>query len=154
MSTQIQRDAAGLARRLASLTYELLLLAAVLLAGCLPAVMLAERYAPPAPRAMLQGWVVFLCGFYFIWQWLNGGQTLPMKTWRIRLVAAGGEPLGLRRALRRYVLAWIGTAACGIGFWWALFDRDGQFLHDRLSGTRIVRVPAATGATGAPAAAS
>jgi hypothetical protein len=27
----------------------------------------------------------------------------------------------------------------GGGFWWALFDRDGQFLHDRLAGTRIVK---------------
>jgi uncharacterized RDD family membrane protein YckC len=26
----------------------------------------------------------------------------------------------------------------GIGILWALFDRDGQFLHDRIADTRIV----------------
>jgi uncharacterized RDD family membrane protein YckC len=26
----------------------------------------------------------------------------------------------------------------GAGLLWALFDRDGQFLHDRLAGTRLV----------------
>jgi uncharacterized RDD family membrane protein YckC len=25
----------------------------------------------------------------------------------------------------------------GVGFLWALFDRDRQFLHDRIAGTRI-----------------
>jgi hypothetical protein len=29
--------------------------------------------------------------------------------------------------------------AAGAGFLWALVDQDGLFLHDRLSGTRIVK---------------
>jgi uncharacterized RDD family membrane protein YckC len=28
-----------------------------------------------------------------------------------------------------------------ISFIWAFFDRDRQFLHDRLAGTRLVSVP-------------
>ena len=35
----------------------------------------------------------------------------------------------------------LGLALAGAGFWWALFDRDRQFLHDRLARTRLVRVP-------------
>jgi len=42
------------------------------------------------------------------------------------------------RALHRYVLATLGLFALGLGFLWALVDRDRQFLHDRLAGTAIV----------------
>jgi len=32
----------------------------------------------------------------------------------------------------------------GAGLLWALIDKDKQFLHDRLAGTRIVLLPAST----------
>jgi uncharacterized RDD family membrane protein YckC len=41
----------------------------------------------------------------------------------------------------RFFLALLGLLLAGAGFWWALVDRDRQFLHDRLAGTRLVRVP-------------
>ena len=61
-----------------------------------------------------------------------------MKTWRIRVEAADGGPVRPGQAARRYLFAWAGAAALGIGFLWALLDRDGQYLHDRLAGTRLV----------------
>jgi uncharacterized RDD family membrane protein YckC len=35
----------------------------------------------------------------------------------------------------------VAVGALGVGLWWALFDRDRQFLHDRLAGTRIILLP-------------
>ena len=115
-------------------------------------------------RYALQAYLVALYAAYFLWCWLRGGQTLAMKTWRVRLVAPGcaGVPPG--RALLRFVYAgvlagtflvalaaafayrnpWLALAAfavAGIGLGWALFDSDRQFLHDRLAGTRLVLVP-------------
>jgi len=69
------------------------------------------------------------------------GQTLAMKTWGLRLRRADGEPLTLPVAIGRYVLAVAGLLCMGVGFLWALVDRDRQFLHDRLMGTRILRAP-------------
>jgi hypothetical protein len=37
-------------------------------------------------------------------------------------------------------LAFLTLAVSGIGLGWALFDRDRQFLYDRLAGTRLVLV--------------
>jgi uncharacterized RDD family membrane protein YckC len=54
------------------------------------------------------------------------------------IVARDGGPLGVRQAIYRYILALGGTLLAGAGFLWALADREGQFLHDRLAGTRIV----------------
>jgi len=40
--------------------------------------------------------------------------------------------------VHRFLLALLGTLAVGLGFAWAFFDRDRQFLHDRLAGTALV----------------
>ena len=89
-------------------------------------------------RHVLQLWVVAVCGAYFVWFWSRGGQTLPMKTWRIRVVRLDGAALDRALALNRYLLALLGLLAAGLGFAWALVDRDRQFLHDRLAGTALV----------------
>lgn len=140
MSTRhgIAPKAAGVKRRLLSLLYESLLLAAVLLAGALPMVMLASGWEHTAARAALQIWLLALCAGFYVWQWTGAGQTLPMKTWKMRLVSNDGSAVSARRALLRYAGALLSTATLGLGFAWALVDRDRQFLHDRLAGTRLV----------------
>jgi uncharacterized RDD family membrane protein YckC len=77
---------------------------------------------------------------YFVGQWTHGGQTLAMKTWHLRLVTRRGAAITLRQAALRYLIALVGLACLGAGFLWALFDRDRSFLHDRMVGTRIVRI--------------
>ena len=42
------------------------------------------------------------------------------------------------QALLRMTVATIGYLVLGITILWAIFDRDRQFLHDRLAGTRLV----------------
>jgi uncharacterized RDD family membrane protein YckC len=137
-STVTNTTVATLKRRLISLIYESLILAAVLLAGALPAVMLTRTWEQAAARATLQAWLIILCGCFYVWQWAGAGQTLPMKTWKLRLTAQDGSPVSTTRALLRYVAALASTATLGLGFLWALVDRDGQFLHDRLAGTKLV----------------
>lgn len=131
------RDA-PLSRRLPSLVYETLLLAAVLMAGSFLFLLAAQGADRTVVRPVFQLFLVALAGLYFGWQWVRRGQTLPMKTWRLRLVTREGGALTAGRALLRYALAIAGAAACGAGFLWALADRDRRFLHDRLAGTRII----------------
>jgi uncharacterized RDD family membrane protein YckC len=90
-------------------------------------------------RHLFQLYLVFVIGLYFVWCWLRGGQTLPMKTWRLKVVRADGTALSPARAAARYVLCCASLGTAGAGFAWALVDSDRQFLHDRLAGTRIVR---------------
>lgn len=127
----------GLARRFACATYELLILAALVFVATFPFLALAGDSTGGFRRHLLQAYVVAVVGAYLVGFWTRGGQTLAMKTWRIRLESAQGGPVGAARAVRRYLLALLGGAALGIGFLWALLDRDGQFLHDRLAGTRL-----------------
>ena len=129
---------AGLLRRLASLCYEILLLAAILLVGGAIFLVLSDGLDSLLARPLLQVYLLALTATYFVYCWTHGGQTLPMRTWRIRLVAASGHAVSLGMGVRRYLYALIGCAACGLGYAWALVDPDRQFLHDRLAGTRIV----------------
>lgn len=131
----------GIRRRLACMFYEAFLLVGVLgFAFVLPHLLLgmARRAAVHGVWLWLHLFVVLLA--YFGWLWKHGGQTLAMKTWKIRLVPAGGGRLAWRHVVLRYVLAWPSLLACGVGILWALVDRDRQFLHDRLAGTRLIGV--------------
>jgi len=129
---------ASLGRRGLCLGYEALLLLAVLFVGALPFVLVAGAADRMAARPLFQLYLVALTAVYFVWQWRHGGQTLAMKTWRIRVVTREGAPLDWARAAQRYLFALTGTLLAGGGFLWALADRDDLFLHDRLAGTRIV----------------
>lgn len=141
MSAPAGLPAPALLRRLASALYDLLLVAALVLAATFPFLAVIGDATAGWRRLALQLWVFAVCGAYFAWFWSRGGQTLAMKTWHIRLVRSDGAAVGIGRALHRYVLACLGLAAAGAGFAWALFDRDGQYLHDRLAGTALVDAP-------------
>ena len=85
---------------------------------------------------------------------VDGRRTLPMKTWRLRLVRANGGAVPPKVALLRYLAAWIGPALavaayavlarygsartrCGssrFNFLWAFVDPERQFLHDGFAG--------------------
>ena len=130
--------APGLPRRLASALYDLLLLTALVLVATFPFIAVVGDSTQGWRRHLLQAYVVLIAGAYFVGFWTRGGQTLAMKTWRIRVVRADGGLLTRARAVHRYVLSLLSFFAVGLGFAWALFDRDRQFLHDRLAGTAIV----------------
>jgi uncharacterized RDD family membrane protein YckC len=152
-------------RRFAALVYEALLLVAIVFAVnfvMLPLVTpqrKGEILLPALPERAALFCVLFavLAG-YFVWCWSNGRRTLAMKTWRLRLVRESGDIVTPKTALMRYLAAWIGPVLAiaayaalsrvnlgahaawlvAFNFLWAFVDRDRQFLHDRIAGTRIV----------------
>ena len=130
--------------RIAAMIYESLLVTAVVFVASFIIIPVVGEMHAPWQRHLFQVYIVGVLFAYFSAFWLRSGQTLAMKTWRIRLVNPNGAPLTLRQAALRFLLALSGLLLGGIGFWWALVDRDQQFLHDRIVGTRLVRVPRKT----------
>jgi uncharacterized RDD family membrane protein YckC len=153
--------APGLARRLACLVYEGVLLFGVLASGAYLYAMLTQQRHALQGHAGLQTFLFLLLGVYFVVFWSRGGQTLAMKTWRIRLVDRFGGPVSQARALARYLLSWIWflpalaaahvlglrhalplAAALGVGvlgyaaLTWLRADR--QYWHDVACGTRLI----------------
>jgi uncharacterized RDD family membrane protein YckC len=98
-------------------------------------------------RYALQLFIGAVFAAYFLWCWLRSGQTLAMKAWHIRLVDRAflefKDDKRLRftpspgKALTRLLLAFL-LVPTGVSIVWSLFDRERQFLHDRLAGTRLI----------------
>ena len=132
----------GILRRLAAMAYEILLLSGVLAVTLvLPHLLIgafAHRVATPV---VLWAHLFIVLLVYCLVFWCHGGQTLAMKTWRLRLLTRNGTPVRPAQALLRYLLCWPSLGLGGIGIAWALVDRDRQFLHDRIAGTRLVNAP-------------
>ncbi|HRE16903.1 MAG TPA: RDD family protein [Rhodocyclaceae bacterium] len=130
-------------RLLASLFYEALVVFSLLMVGfwipqtVLAPILLSLDKANYQRLLMLHIFILLLV--YFVWFWLNGGQTLSMKTWRLRLISSDGYRLRPAQALLRYLAAWPSVLLL-VGILWAFFDRDRRFLHDRIAGTRIIAV--------------
>ncbi len=155
--------APALWRRMASFVYEGLLLFGIgLIPGLVGAVVIAfsgQRH-PLQSEAALRVFTLLIYATYFSWFWSSRGQTLPMQTWHIQVVTAGGRPLSRWRALLRFVAAcawfapaallaavngwtrWQGLAAAAVGVvGYALLSRlhpQRQFWHDAVCGTRLV----------------
>ena len=132
---------APLLARFAVMIYELLLVTAVVFVASFIIIPVVGELHAPWQRHLFQLYILGILFAYFSAFWLRSGQTLAMKTWRIRLVQQNGDTLTFKQAGLRFVLALLGLLLAGVGFWWAFFDRDKQFLHDRIVGTRLIRVP-------------
>src|SRR5471032_3117993 len=154
----------AIGRRLISMVYEILLGFAVLFLPFLIFEVASHASHTPTVEHMRQALAFLVLGAYFIHQWSRQGQTLAMKTWRIKVVVPGRQHLSLQAAVVRYLLSWmwvlpalivdsalglknwnaLGMLALGVLAWaaTALLDKDGQFLHDRLTETRLIQLPA------------
>lgn len=126
----------GVLRRLASALYDGLLMLAVLFVASYVFLLVVGDATQPPTRFFYQLYLLGACAVYFVGFWRRGGQTLAMKTWRFKLVTLSGQPLDLRRAVFRLLLAPLGLLL----FWWAWLDPQRSFLHDRLAGTRLVMI--------------
>jgi uncharacterized RDD family membrane protein YckC len=147
------------------MAYESFLLVGVLFLLTYPTLsMLGWTYPLPDGRRWVLQAVLFVgVGAYFTWCWTRSGQTLAMKTWRLRVVGNEGGPPGWRAAVVRYLVAWhlfvpgvlyiwltgAGPAAsvtalpAGAALLVLLsgFETRRRLLHDRLAGTCVERAP-------------
>ncbi len=130
--------APSLPRRLACNVYESLLLIAVLFVAAFPLAALTLQLPSELRSPLLQIYLLGVAGLYFTLFWRKG-QTLAMKTWRIRLEAADGSLPSTRQVWLRFALACLSLALLGVGWWTAWWREDGQFLQDHYAGTRLIR---------------
>jgi len=66
------------------------------------------------------------------------GQTLGMKLVRIRVIESRGRPPGAVRGMIRVLALVMSVLPGGLGWLWALFDREHRSLHDHLAGTYVI----------------
>ena len=146
------------------MVYEALLLLAVEMFAVGVYLLATQNRQGPVYQHGLKFFLFLVTAAYFIHFWTDSGHTLAMKTWRIKLVKVGYARVPFRDAALRYLLAWgwflpalvacyafkltakgeVGAAiAIGMLAWGltAFLDKDRQFLHDKLAGTRLILLP-------------
>ncbi|VAW72256.1 hypothetical protein MNBD_GAMMA10-1664 [hydrothermal vent metagenome] len=144
---------ASLIKRLMAFIYDLLLLAGLFmitgaLAVILPVFIINDGNAiiKGHPFYLINQIIVlstlFLSGLvFYAWFWTHGGQTLGMKTWRIKLISNETDKISRKQAVIRYFAAVLSWSVVGLGFLWSLIDRKKRCWHDILSASQLVQLP-------------
>lgn len=130
---------ASLFRRLAANFYDLLLLLGVLFIVSAIAVAINDGVAVKHPAYYLALFLVSFC--FFGWFWTHGGQTLGLRTWRLKLISDNSEGITWKQAALRFTCAFVAYLPAGLGLLWMLIDKDKLALHDKLSTTRLITMP-------------
>jgi len=139
MSSNTIPQSVGFLRLLASISYDALLLMAVLFFATFFLLLIPEEIRNTNPLVQIAKvlWYLLVSFIYFVGFWLKGGQTPGMKTWKIVLVDIQGDKTGIRQATLRFFAAILSWTFAGTGFLWMLVDRNHLTLHDHLSGSRL-----------------
>ena len=74
--------------------------------------------------------LLVICFCFYGWFWTHGGQTLGMKTWKMKLQLDNGQSITWMLALIRFIAALISWSAAGLGFLWSMFDPQRRTWHD------------------------
>lgn len=154
-ATQTHYATPGLLRRFAAMVYDsLLLLAVSMLYGALMVGMNVLLNGQPEPGDRMTwgafnviifiGWLLTLL-FFFCYFWHKSGQTLGMKTWRIKIVNSSDLSLpSYGQCFIRCVCAPISLLCLGVGYWWMYGNIERQTLHDKVSNTRTLLIAKGT----------
>jgi len=79
---------------------------------------------------------------YQIYFWGTSGQTIAMRLFHLRVVdATTGAPIGIGRAVVRWLMTIVNSWACYIGWIWVAFDARKQGWHDKVATSVVLQIP-------------
>ncbi len=134
----------GFFRHLAIITYDALLLLALLFLATAIALPFNQGEAFTASQYIFPLYLLAISFLFYGWFWTHGGQTLGMKTWKVRIQTFDKQPFTWTHALKRFFLALISWGVIGLGFLWKLIDKKRYTWHDHLSKTALFFVENST----------
>ena len=127
----------GFFRHLAIITYDALLLLALLFLAVALALPFNQGEAYTSSQYFFPLYLLTVSFIYYGWFWTHGGQTLGMKTWKVKLQTLDQQPITWLGALKRFLLAIISCGCVGLGFLWKFFSKENYTWHDYLSKTAL-----------------
>jgi uncharacterized RDD family membrane protein YckC len=134
--------AAGFFRIMGAVIYDSLLLLAVLFFATALALPFNAGDAFSTDQYIFSAYLLVVSFVFYGWFWTHGGQTLGLKSWKIKLCSRDGGSVSWQQVSIRFFAAILSWACFGFGFLWVLFDKNRLSWHDRISKTRLVLVPA------------
>lgn len=122
----------GLWRRFACITYDTLVIMAILF--LLTLVIIAFRGGKIIATGSLefQSFLIFSHWLYFAYCWRFGRQTLGMRAWNVRITTTDKE-VSWGVTIKRYIAASVSLLCLGLGYLSAIWHPTKMAWHDRLS---------------------
>ncbi|MDA0820935.1 MAG: RDD family protein [Proteobacteria bacterium] len=131
----------SLARQFAAILYDLIALAGIWFFAALVVVISRKGAAIEPGNILFTAYLLATAYAYFGFCWTRTGQTLGMKSWKIRVVGSNcASRISWRQSALRFCGALVSWSVFGLGFFWVLIDRNRRSWHDRLSTTRLTNV--------------
>lgn len=127
----------GFLRRLTVIFYDLLLLIALLFVATAVLLPLNAGEAFTNQQFFFPIYLLLVSFFFYAWFWTHGGQTLGLRTWKIKVLTLDMKPISWKQALLRFITAIISWSFFGLGFLWILIDKNQRSWHDHLSQTAV-----------------
>ncbi|MFK7816822.1 MAG: RDD family protein [Gammaproteobacteria bacterium] len=128
----------SLRRRFGAMLYDFFLLLTVVFVASFIIVIPTGIKPEDSYFFLFQAYIFFTAYLFFAWFWTHGGQTLGMRTWKIKLVNEDGSLVTWKSALFRFAMAIVSWLVFGLGFLWSLWDKQHRTWHDIFSKTRLI----------------
>ena len=119
----------GFLKNMVICLYDLMLLFSVLFFMSLPWIMITSGEAI-TNNIFYQFYLLLIILIYYLWFWVNHGQTLGMKSWKTYVVNQNNQTITIRQGILRILISLIG------GHLLLIFSK--KSLQDIISKTHII----------------
>ena len=124
-------------RRIAVITYDIILLISVLFLATLILIPFQPEGAFQPNTPLYSLYLLTVSFLFYGWFWTHGGQTLGLQTWKLRVIGDNEQPITWLQAMVRFVTALFSWGFAGIGFFWILFNNKNLTWHDIASKSHV-----------------
>ena len=129
-------ELAGLSSRLMAVIIDSFLLLLLLLLIFFVLVLVSGDGSESIMQAI--GFAIPVAYNWYFWT-RRDGQTPGKFAMSIRVIKADGTPINDTDAVIRAIGYNVSSIVCGLGYIWAIFDKNNQTWHDKLARTYVVR---------------
>ena len=119
----------GFLKNMVICLYDLMLLFSVLFFMSLPWIIVTSGDAV-TNNIFYQFYLLLIILFYYLWFWINHGQTLGMKSWKTYVLNQNNQTITIRQGMLRILISLIG------GHLLLIFSK--KSLQDIISKTHII----------------
>jgi uncharacterized RDD family membrane protein YckC len=150
---QNQQLPAGIIRRFAAIFYDAILCLALVMTITMTymavnhSILGAEEYralneSGSTLRDPLLSSILFISLFLFFgYFWTKNGQTLGMQVWHLRIQNNDNTHITWNQSLIRFLVSFVSFFSFGLGYFWAIIDKQHRTWHCILSESEVIRIP-------------
>ncbi len=134
-----QTEYCGFPRRLMVMLYDAVILLGLLIFASAVALPFGDIHKVVFRDLWFTAWLLLVIFAYFAICWKHGGMTLGMRAWKVHLVGKNHSALSWWQCFLRFLVSLASFSSFGLGFIWALWDKQNRTWHDLAAKTWLIK---------------